>query len=222
MGTTIKKSLVTIFSIAMLSIGSKTSAALTFYSISGVTSSTSATDFYNVNNLIQGSGAGFDNTAPYNAIAGAGSSFLWTTNAPNGGTGDYFANSTPSPVLVFDLGSSVPLFEINIWNYLVNNGNGTKSFNLRFSNSTTFSGAAVESFSGVAVDPTIRQNFVFTGGAVTARYVELEITDNHFGTLSLPGGDRVGLGEVSFVVPEPATSFLFILGASTLLIRRRR
>lgn len=192
--------------------------AATFYPIVGVTSDTSGTDFFPAGNLIEGSGFGFDAAEPHNRT----SSQTWVTNAPNGGEGDYFGPTpNPSPRLIFDLGSSVNLNEISLWGYADGNGNGAISANLRFSDTTTFTGAPVE-ISGIiqAVEP--RQSFSFPD--VTAQYVELVPTDNFFG-IAPPGGDRVGLGEVAFavptVIPEPSSALLALLGLAGLARRRR-
>lgn len=189
--------------------------AATFYSIAGVTSDTAATDFFPADRLIEGAGVGFDAAEPHNRT----STLTWVTNAPNGGTGDYFAPTpTPSPRLVFDLGSPVSLSEISIWGYADTNANGAIAVDLRFSNTTTFTGAAL-SIGGITQPATPRQSFTFA--PVTAQYVELVPTDNLFG-ISPPGGDRVGLGEVAFAVPEPSAAMLSLLAGAFLLRRRRR
>ena len=190
------------------------SHAATFYTISSVTSDTSATDFFPASRLIEGAGVGFDVAEPHNRTSG----LTWVTNAPNGGTGDYFGPTpTPSPRLVFDLGSIVPLNEISVWGYADTNGNGMISADLRFSNTTTFTGPAF-TISGITQPVTPRQSFSFP--AVNARFVEMVPTDNLFG-IAPPGGDRVGLGEVAFEVPEPSSALLGLLGLSFLLRRKR-
>jgi hypothetical protein len=179
-----------------------------------VTSDTAGTDFFPAERLIEGPGVGFDAAFPHDQI----SAQTWVTNAPNGGAGDYFGPTpTPAPRLVFDLGSSVTLNEISIWGYADGNGNGLISADLRFSDTTTFTGDPV-SISGIIQDVTPRQSFSFP--AVSAQYVELVPTDNLFG-IAPPGGDRVGIGEVAFAVPEPSSAALLLLG-SMALIRRRR
>ena len=77
-------------------------------------------------------------------------------------------------------------------------------------------------------DDTARQPFSFA--PVTARYVRMTALDNFFvapgnGTEvpgSLSGGDRVGLGEVAFSVPEPASISLLLFGLFAFGFRRRR
>jgi hypothetical protein len=188
--------------------------AATFYPIAGVTSSTAGTDFFVAANMIEGPGVGFDAAEPHNRT----STLTWVTNAPNGGFGDYFGPTpTPAPVLVFNLGNPVQLSEISLWGYADGNGNGMTDFDLRFSLTPTFTGAA-QSFSGMTQPVLPRQSFSFA--PVTAQYVELTPTDNLFG-VAPPGGDRVGIGEVAFATPEPSTGLLGLLGIGILLRRRR-
>ncbi len=174
-----------------------------FYPIDSATSTTAGTDFYNVFNLIQGPGVGFDAGAQHAQIAGGGDVMLWVTNAPNGGTGDYFAPvPDPAPVLVFDLGQDRLLGEISLWGYSAGNANGTKDFSLRFGtdagglegigSSITFTTGGVLPFGF-----TERHSFSL-GRLLYARYVELTPVDNYYGSGLAPGGDRVGLGEVAF------------------------
>ncbi len=200
-------------------LSSAFSLGATFYPIVSVTSDTSATDFFTAQNLIQGPGVGFDSAEPHNSIGGGGGA-TWVTNAPNGGTGDYFSPLPgTAPRFVFDLGSPVPLNEISVWGYADGNGNGLISLDLRFSDSTTFTGAPV-SISGITQPSLPRQSFSFD--EITAQFVELVPTDNLFG-IAPPGGDRAGLGEVAFAVPipEPSTGLLALIGLAGLIRRRR-
>ncbi len=204
--------------------------AADFYPISGVTSDTSGTDFYPAANLIQGPGVGFDASAPYNRL----STLTWVTNAPNGGSGDYFS-PTPStgPRLVFDLGSDVTLGEISVWGYSDTNGNGVSEFSLQFATEADGTGGFGTSITfnptlNPALSMTPRQSFDLDQ-IVLARYVELTPLDNFFGSLS--GGDRVGLSEVAFevtaAVPEPASITIWSLlglglyGFGWLRLRRK-
>lgn len=207
--------------LSFLILGTSFSLGATFYPILGVTSDTSATDEpgYIAGNLIQGPGVGFDASAPHDQLGAGGASFAWVTNAPNGGLGDYFAPTpNPGPRLVFDLGSSVSLSEISLWGYSDSNVNGISSMDLRFSDTSTFSGTPI-SISGIIRPYAPRQSFSFA--EVSARYVELVPTDNLFGTG--PGGDRVGIGEVAFAipVPEPSTTALSFIALAVLARRRR-
>lgn len=190
------------------------SLGATFYPIVGVSSDTADTDFFPAERLVEGPGVGFDAAFPHDRTSGQ----TWVTNAPNGGFGDYFdPTPTPAPRLVFDLGSSVTLNEISIWGYADGNGNGLISADLRFSDTTTFTGDPI-SISGIVQDVTPRQSFSFP--AVSAQFVELVPTDNLFG-IAPPGGDRVGIGEVAFAVPEPSSAALLLLGSMGLIRRRR-
>jgi len=183
-------------------VGSAVQAA-SFYPIKSVASDTAGTDFYPATRLIEGPGFGFDASAPHNRT----SSLTWVTNAPNGGNGDYFAPTpTPSPRLVFDMGTNVTLSEISVWGYANTNANGANDFSLRFATEADGPGGMNTS---IALNPTYtaiqnvtpRQSFSF-GQDVQARYVELVPLDNFFG-ITPPGGDRVGLGEVAFQAPDP-------------------
>lgn len=187
---------------ALMTAATSSSRAVDFYPITSVTSSTSAMDFFLVDNLIEGPGLGFDINEPHDRASG----LTWVTNAPNGGAGDYFAPlPDPAPVLVFDLGSDVPLGEISFWGYADTNANGANQFSIRFA--TDAEGNAAFGTS-ITYNPTFnptqpatpRQSFPFTE-TVVARYVELTPLDNFFG-INPPGGDRVGLGEVAFEMAQ--------------------
>lgn len=206
--------------IALSGIGCGLSLGASFYPIVGVTSDTAGTDYFPAERLIEGPGVGFDTNAPH----GRTSNLTWVTNAPNGGIGDYYTPlPDPAPRLVFDLGESVVLNEISIWGYADGNGNGLISADLRFSDTTTFTGDPI-SITGITQPVTPRQSFNFP--EVTARYVELVPTDNLFG-IAPPGGDRVGIGEVAFAIPpeeanltvdSPATLTLEVTGLQSFAL----
>lgn len=198
--------------------------AAIFYNISGVTSNT--VDFFPLAQLIAGSGAGYDASAPHDQAAGTADARTWVTNDPNG-PGDYFG-AAAAPVIIFDLGSDVLLTEISTWNYDTGNTNGAKDFSLRFATSSEGTGGFGTSITynpsfEAAFDPTPRDSNVF-GQSVTAQYVEMTITDNWGGFQgALAGGDRVGLGEVAFEqVPEPSSALLAFSAGSLMLLRRKR
>ena len=107
--------------------------AADFHPITSATTSTS-NDLWAVSNLIQGPGSGFNSAQPHTAN-GTGSGYAWVTEAPNGGTEDYYANGVSDPVLVFDLGSNRQLNEISTWGYADTNTNGAKDFTLQFATS---------------------------------------------------------------------------------------
>ncbi|MGC6565157.1 MAG: lamin tail domain-containing protein [Akkermansiaceae bacterium] len=178
------------------------SHAADFHPISSITSSTSGTDLYQVNNLIQGPGSGFSASEPHGSFGG-GSTHTWVTNAPNGGSGDYFSNGVPDPVLVIDLGADRSLSEISTWGYANSNTNGGRDFTLRFATSAEGTGSFGSSITyqpsfdaGFSADTRDSHSFSQT---VTARFVEVTFTDNWRGLQGgTPGGDRVGLGEIAF------------------------
>jgi hypothetical protein len=176
-------------------------SAADFHRISSINSSTSGTDLYNVNNLIQGPGSGFDASEPHTSIGG-GSTHTWVTNAPNG-SGDYYANGVPDPVLIIDLGENRSLSEISTWGYANSNTNGGREFTLRFATASEGTGNFGNSISyspsfSAGFDANLRDSHPFSE-TVLARYVELTFTDNwRGGQGGTPGGDRVGLGEIAF------------------------
>lgn len=178
-----------------------------FYPIDNVTSSTADTDFYPVENLIQGPGVGFDAEPPYEKLVG-GEQGNWVTDAPGGFPADYI-EVAGAPVLVFDLGKDVVLAEISVWGYTTTNANGVKEFSLRFATEADGPEGFGNSIDAnpiftISNDDTVRNSFELE--PVAARYVEMTLTDNHFEAPGdgsggeTPGGDRVGLGEVAFEI----------------------
>jgi hypothetical protein len=172
--------------------------------------------FYPEANLIQGIGVGFEEDEPHLKI-GAGELSDWVTTADCGFPAD-FIECVGMPIIHLDLGQDVPLDEISTWGYADSNTNGMREFELRFATSaegTAGFGTSItynptfiveDFFEYAAAD---RVSFEFTE-MVTARYVEMTITDNYFdepgdGTGENgwgPGGDRVGIGEIAFRIPE--------------------
>lgn len=190
---------------------------------------------YFASNLIQGIGIGFESGWPHNGIGG-GPSATWVTNAPNG-AGDYYDNGIPAPVVIFDLGSDVAIGEISTWGYAGGNTNGGKDYTLRFATESEGGGVTVgepgfvlENFQNVFADSiayqpsfeaafsTANRDSEVFDEPVVARYVEMVITDNWRGLQgTLPGGDRVGFGEVAFpVYTGPLTQDLGIVSAERL------
>ena len=214
-----------------LAVATTTTCGATFHPISSVDTSTSGSDLWPMSNLIQGSGVGFDATAPHDKLAG-GADGNWVTDAPGGFPSDYIA-VVGKPVITLDLGADRLLSEISVWGYQSTNANGVSSFSLRFATDADGAGAF-----GVSIaykpgffpvnDDIARQGFQFSQN-VTARHVEFTAEDNFFiapGDGSggeAPGGDRVGLGEIAFeIIPEPATLSLLVAIGSLMLLRRKR
>jgi hypothetical protein len=191
---------------------------------------TNASDFFPAANLIQGPGVGFQDSEPYDRLSG-GADGTWVTNDPGGFPSDYIAVAGPV-VITLDLGSDVTLGQIHTWGYSDTNANGVSVFSLRFATDADGPGGFGTSISynptfSMTVDQTPMQTNPFDR-FVDARYVEFTTDDNYFvapgngSTGGLAGGDRVGLGEISFTsVPEPTTGLLAFAGLA-LLARRRR
>lgn len=215
-----------ILSVILLSAAS--SQAAVFYSPVAITSANSTVySTYVLSNLYQGSGVGFAAAEPHNALGAGGAAYNWVTIAPNPVV-DYYT-AYPAPILLIDLGQNRSLSEISIWGYSSGNTNGVKDFSLRFA--TEAEGAAGlgtsitynPSFEAL-FDPALRDSNPFSQ-TVTARYVEMTITDNWAGFQgATPGGDRVGVGEIAFAteVPEPGAGSVAGLSAGLLALRRRK
>ena len=202
------------------------SASHVFVSPISATSTTSG-DLWPVSNLVQGPGVGFDAAAPHGRILG-GSAGNWVTGAPGGFPSDFIAVAG-APVLVFDLGSDSAISAIHTWGYSVTNANGVMDFSLRFATDADGLGgfgtsiAANPLFSMLIDDIPMQTNGL--GGVITTRYVEMTALTTHItngGSGPPAGGDRVGLGEVSFSIPEPSISLLGLLAFGGLALRRRR
>jgi hypothetical protein len=209
---------------AILAATALSAHGATFYTIAGVTT-TNTVDFFVKENMIQGAGVGFDAALPHDQTPGAAT---WVTNNRNGAN-DYYNVGGTIPIVVFDLGSNVLLNEISTWGYADTNTNGAKDFSLRFATSAEGTGGFGTS---ITYNPVFEATFAFAprdsnvfSQNVTARYVEMTITDNWRGFQgAIPGGDRVGLGEVAFAipVPEPSATVCGLVSGFLLLRRRRR
>ncbi len=173
-------------------------------------------EYWPASNLIQGPGYGFEEDEPYDKI-GSGAEANWVTTADCGYPADYI-ECVGMPVIQLDLGADVLLDEISTWGYEDGNTNGAREFELLFA--TSAEGTAGFG-SSITYNPTFlveefdefmafeRRSFEFDQ-QVTAQYVQMTITDNYFddpgdGTGENgwgPGGDRVGMGEIAFRIPD--------------------
>ena len=134
-------------------------------------------------------------------------------------------------MLTFDLGSDVTLSEISAWGYSSGNTNGVSEFSLRFATDAEGTGGFGTSVTfnptyTLTNDDTTRQSNPFSE-TVVARYVEFTASDNFFmppgdgSAGELAGGDRVGLGEVAFAIPEPGSLALMLFAMGGIAFRRR-
>ena len=175
-----------------------------YYSIESIDVTTSDTDLYPIDNLIQGPGTGFLDHDPYVKLL-SGDVGNWVTEAC-GYPCDYLETFDP-PVITLDLGEDVDLNEIHVWGYDSGNDNGVSEFQLRFAtqadgeNGFGTSIAFNPTFSELENDGSKLQVLPF-GQSVKARYVEFTATDNFFVDPGNRGGDRMGLGEIAFPVPS--------------------
>lgn len=163
-------------------------------------------------NVVQLTGGGYGPLPPAGASNGAPGSpgAAWVTDAPCGGTGDYFSCGD-IPILVIDLGAEIIMDGIAFWNYGGNNNCATE-FSLRFGTEADGSeniGASIgynPVFTTDIPGSTEQQDFAFDT-VIVARYVEVTLTDNMYGYQNgQAGGDRVGFAEIQFnvVLPDKA------------------
>ena len=200
---------------ALWCVAATLTQAATFITPVSVTSPNS-TAFFPITNLIQGPDIGYQSTEPHDGIPGQ----TWVTTDPGGYPSDYIGVAGP-PILIFDLGADYLLTEISTWGYTMANDNGVSAFDLRFATAAQGPdnfGLLQAGFTAAKSDIT-RDSHPLT--PVLARYVEFTATDNYFVDPGTTGGDRVGLGEVAFAVPEPSTALLGGLAMVGLLRRRR-
>jgi len=144
----------------------------------------------------------------------------WVTDAVGGYPSDYFEYG-PIPIIILDLGSDVSMDIVAFFGYGTDgpHNNCASAFSLRFATETEGTGGFGTSISyNPTINPenlsqTTQQNFAF-GTIITARYIEVTITDNFYeATDPYGGGDRVGFSEIQFNeippnkawAPEPAT-----------------
>ena len=215
--------------LAALSLGATCPPAWGFdyFSIEAVTVDTEESDLWPVSNLIQGPGVGFNAEEPHEKILG-GAEGNWVTADDAGFPSDYIED-VRQPVIQLDLGEERLLKEISVWGYASTNANGTSRFSLRFASEAEGGPDGIlgniDYGNSISYNPTFDlsnvdtdvQQYKLFGEHVTARYVEFTNVDNFFiapgqnpGPESLddveprllpfvPGGDRVGLGEIAFL-----------------------
>jgi hypothetical protein len=190
-------------------------------------------EFFPVSQLIDGSGLFGPDPSRHTGFGATN----WATESTSA---DYFT-AHPAPVVLFDLGQDQALSGIALWAYTFNSGdplhlfqaNSLRDFELRFATAAAGPGGVGMPMSFVAEPPPLadpisglivsdRQDLLF-GQTIDARYIQMTITDNYFGAPGSRGGDRVGFGEFAvFVVPEPATATLWLLGLAGFAMLRRR
>ncbi|MFT5109719.1 MAG: MYXO-CTERM domain-containing protein [Pseudoalteromonas tetraodonis] len=194
----------------------------------GVTT-TSVGDLWPASNLIQGPGVGIDAADPHDKTS-AGAAGNWVTAAPGGFPSDYIAVAG-APILTFDLGGDTLIDSIHTWGYATTNANGVKDFSLRFATSADGLGGFGSSIIfnptySMTIDDISMQTNTF-GQNINAQYVEFTALSSHItngGSGPPAGGDRVGLGEISFggAIPEPSVPLLGLVGLAGFALRRRR
>ena len=142
------------FPLLLTALAVQGAAAAELLTPSGVTLEAS-TQFFPVANLINDSGlSATPDIGSYTAAthAAASASTAWTTDAPGGGSADYFAlnpAAAPVPVVRFDFDEVHEFTDLVYWGYHFNapNGNEAKAFTLEFS---TDGGAVYHSSVSVA------------------------------------------------------------------------
>lgn len=178
---------------------------------------TTGTQFYPAANVSNGSGLSASPTLDnYQSVthSPASSPTAWTTNAPGGGSADYY-NFGPAPVFLFTFSDTHDFSDLVYWGYHFGNPNGNegKSFRLEFSadGGTSF-GPPVD-----VTSPAISTSSATTlplGGVFSGNAIRLTITDNWFEDFG--GGDRVGIGEFRFLGETPINPAPIIEGVRLL------
>ncbi len=199
-----------------------------------VTSNTA--DFKPASLIADGSGLSGDPNGPGGDLVTHGAwpdNNSWATASAS--TGDYYADvlagTLPIPVLTFDFGEDFEIGGFSYWAYTGRSqfngeGNSAKDINMLFATESdglggfgttipdnpAFNLAMSQDFGA-----STRQDFSLPV-TLTARYVQVTITDNHrFTSGPNAGGNRVGMGELqfdAFIIPEPSS--LALLGVTAL------
>ena len=125
----------------------------------------------------------------------------WVTDAPNGGTGDYYQVGGNGGTVEFEftLDGIESIEQIAYWGYGFGgtNGNSVSSMQLEFS---TNGGATYNSTQTVPVPLAFGPASIVDLTPVDADFIRLTVLDNHFGVAG--GGDRVGLAEIRFTAGD--------------------
>ena len=191
--------------VLLLLAASLAGSAAEFHTPVSITSP-NTTAYYPLARLFQGPGVGYSATVPHDAITGAAQT--WVTTQPNG-SGDFYANNQPAPILRIDLGEDRALREISTWGYAETTTNGVRTFDLRFATAAegpSGFGNSIPNQTGFTANMSATARHSHPLVPVMARYVEFTATDNWRGLAgSTPGGDRVGLGEIAFENTGPIT-----------------
>ncbi|MEJ6642135.1 MAG: CotH kinase family protein [Akkermansiaceae bacterium] len=168
-----------------------------------------SSEFFPAANLTNGSGlsqsptiANYTTTTTHAAASG---SSAWTTDAPGGGSADYFAldpATAPLPVFLLTFTEEHEFTDFIYWGYHFGNPNGNevKSFTLEFSTD----GGSNFSNSISLTSPAITQGNATSlpfNDTFPANTIRLTLTDNWFEDYG--GGDRAGLGEIRFIGTTP-------------------
>ena len=188
-------------SLALL-LAAGSARALEIIHPSGVSSSTSPTDFFLAAHLVDGSGLSLTPTpSSLGTHAAVSPSNAWVTQAY---LPDYYAGpgALPAPVLTFTLPSAKLVSELVIWGY--GNKNEAKDFEVTFStDGTTYGDTETVTSPALLSENALR--LPFPGGTHLATHVRVTVTDNFYDG-GEGGGDRVGLGEVRFIGPSTVTN----------------
>jgi hypothetical protein len=148
----------------------------------------------------------------------------WETlsNAP------YYFDGNAALSLVFDLGANTDLSSLVMWQSFGGNDNQLSTFTISYSSDgVSFGGASEFTLDEITTDGDPAPAQTFALGAVNARFVQLALLNNYYGTIGI-GGDRVGFGKIRFdgvaAVPVSSTWLLMIagFGLAGAALRHRR
>lgn len=132
----------------------------------------------------------------------------------------WLANALPPATVIFNLGGSYSLADVQIWNYdsTIDLTRSTQDLTVLVSNDgvtyTPYNSFALPEGTGNPIPATL-----LSLGGVTASYVELNLTSNY------GSSGYIGLSAVQFdsaSVPEPASGLLLAAGLGAFLWMRSR